>query len=362
MLNLLQVNLIDHHTDRDAIVIEDTDFIRCLHRAFDRRYSRPRQGSIHKRGTALGRGDHRYLATIANCFGCHWVAIVIDFHTHTIWHGNSLGWAIDPDMLTLLEWWTTEYSISKFTVNHLPITHQSDTFSCGLLAWNALANFFLPERFPLIAVEKVAAERLQLFLRISDHHQQHVKATAQTNFDYTCISLHPQASEDTEDSDFDMLESSSDEDGRPSQASATSSQPLSLSNQSDISDDDDDDIMPDTSNLARPTQKIQVESSLHCAVKANHGPLLKFFKPCTRVEYEQNLARDREVFDDDGEREHRMLMNKAAEQDRHIQKKEKARIRQQQHRKVRQENEIMQGIRSPGGRKRKVSCINLRRK
>ena len=182
----------------------------------------------------------------------------------------------------------------------------------------------------------MAAERLQLFLRISDHHQQHIEATAQTDFDYTHISLHLPASEDSEDSedsDFDMLESSSNEDGRPSQANATSSQ-LSLSNETDISDIDDD-IMPDTSNLARPTQKIQVESSLRCAVKANHGPLLKFFKPCTRMEYEQNLARDREVFDDDGERERCILMNKSAEQDRHIQKKEKSQMRQQRHRKVR---------------------------
>jgi hypothetical protein len=260
MLDLLQADLIDHYTDPDAIIIEDTDFIRCLRLAFDRRYTRPGKGGIHKRGTALARGDHRYLATIANCFECHWVAIIIDFRTCTIWHGDSLGWEIDPNILALLEWWTTEHGISKFTANHLPITHQSDTFSCGLLAWNALANFFLPRQFPLIAAEKVAAERLQLFLRISDHHQQHIKLTAQTDFDYAHISLHSQASKDTEDSDFDMLESSFDEDGQPSQ-----------SNQSDISDVDDDDMLPITSNLAGQirgtknatehahTQKIQVE-------------------------------------------------------------------------------------------------------
>jgi hypothetical protein len=216
MLDLLQIDLMNHHADPDAIVIKDTDFIGCLHLAFSGCYTRPGKDSIHKRGTALGRGDHRYLATITNCFECHWVAIIIDFCTHTIWHGDSLDWAIDPDILMLLEWWTAKHSITKFTVDHLPITHQSDTFSCGLLAWNALANFFLPKQFLLIAPEQVAAEQLQLFLHISDHHQQHSNATGQTsNFNYTHISLHPPASKDTQDSDIDILESSSDENEHP---------------------------------------------------------------------------------------------------------------------------------------------------
>jgi hypothetical protein len=99
-----------------------------------------------------------YLGAIVNSHESHWVAIILDFHTHTIWHGDSLGWKMESKLKDTLEWWTFMYTSVHFTHNHLPITRQLDTFSCRLLAWNALCHFFFPELYPLIKSANVALE------------------------------------------------------------------------------------------------------------------------------------------------------------------------------------------------------------
>jgi hypothetical protein len=41
---------------------------------------------------------------IVNCKESHWAAVVLDFHAHIIWHGDSLGWELELKLKSVLDW------------------------------------------------------------------------------------------------------------------------------------------------------------------------------------------------------------------------------------------------------------------
>jgi hypothetical protein len=151
------------------IKIKATEFIGSLATAFSWRRNRACKGYLHSTGQSLATGDTMHLATIMNCQNVHWVMIMIDFPALTIWHGNSLGWRLDLEHKKLLDWWLSEYTINKFTYCNMPITCQSDSFLCGILAWNALLYFFLLEQHPLMHPSNVVAERLWVLLYVCNY-------------------------------------------------------------------------------------------------------------------------------------------------------------------------------------------------
>jgi hypothetical protein len=153
MINLLHQDFIEDHCTE----IMSTYFIPSLEQAFLNWKSR-HKGSLHQLGKSLAKGNQRYIGTIVNSYKTHWVAIILDFGTQTIWHGDSLGWKMEPHTKTVLEWWTFTYTNIRFSHRQMPITHQEDTISCGLLAWNTLAHFFLPACHPLMDTADVATE------------------------------------------------------------------------------------------------------------------------------------------------------------------------------------------------------------
>ena len=87
----------------------------------------------------LATGVYDVFATIVNLNNNHWVSIVVDFKASKILYGDSMGGAIDENVEEILTWWTYHHTGVTFTKIYLPITRQRDGFSCGLLAWNALA-------------------------------------------------------------------------------------------------------------------------------------------------------------------------------------------------------------------------------
>jgi hypothetical protein len=103
---------------------------------------------------------------ISNLNNNHWVAIVLDFGSHVIQYGDSFNLHPSIEALTALKWWTHYHTGTQFEVMLLPMTQQVDRHSCGLLAWNALAHFVLPEKYPLFDGSKMSDEHLQMFLRI----------------------------------------------------------------------------------------------------------------------------------------------------------------------------------------------------
>ena len=129
---------------------------------------------------------------------------------------------MEQEHKSVLEKWLDEYSTHgpRFTYCTLPITQQpnSDDFSCSLLAWNALAHFFLPQQYPLIDAFELTSERLKLLLRICNHQQEEGFVASNKDYSYFATSeiLEDESANNTEpasdtESHSDMCTSSSDE-------------------------------------------------------------------------------------------------------------------------------------------------------
>jgi Ulp1 protease family, C-terminal catalytic domain len=270
-----------------------------------------------------------------NCQNVHWVAIVIDFPALTIWHGDSLGWRLDLEHKKLLDWWFSEYSVNKFMYHDMPITRQSDSFSCGILAWNALSHFFLPEQHPLMHPSNVAAERLQVLLCVCNYQQEEGLTTSNTYYKYICTpSTLPSSGNSDDGSDFHIDTSSSDEGYNTADESSLPSRNSDLPDDgtslcSNVNTASNHLPTPDLSiQLLDPKRKFSVESSICIAVKEKSGPLLSFFKPCTRAKYEADLAREQESPAFKAEQARLESISKKIAQDRIARKWELAQLRQ----------------------------------
>ncbi|KAF8232076.1 hypothetical protein L208DRAFT_1274027 [Tricholoma matsutake] len=108
----------------------------------------------HMEGEKLARGVCHKLGMITNINVNHWVTIVLDFTNHLILYGDSLHQLHHHDLIIELEWWIHHHTGFTFEVKDSPVSHQTDGYSCGLLAWNALVIYFLGKKgYPLIKPE-----------------------------------------------------------------------------------------------------------------------------------------------------------------------------------------------------------------
>ncbi|KAH9955393.1 hypothetical protein BGW80DRAFT_1188781, partial [Lactifluus volemus] len=129
---------------------------------------------LREKGQELATGVLDMLVTIANIGSNHWVAVVIDFKSSNILYGDSMGGTIDDDIEKALTWWIHHHTGKHFTKGYLPITRQRDGYSCGILAWAALARFLFPGTYVPVDAGLLANERLRMFLRVLDHHNENV--------------------------------------------------------------------------------------------------------------------------------------------------------------------------------------------
>jgi hypothetical protein len=129
---------------------------------------------VHGQGEWFVGGTRNQLGMIVNIDGNHWVAVILNFCKGIIWFGDSLGNTIPPDLLAILKWWTHTHTGKCFDVVDLPITRQTNGYSCGLLAWNALVVFFLQGKYNLIHGNEVDDKRLRVLLRVFSRHQDKV--------------------------------------------------------------------------------------------------------------------------------------------------------------------------------------------
>lgn len=121
-------------------------------------------------GNDLKEGLYTQFAFLANLNRNHWVAAILDFPERRIWFGDSLGKAMPKPFGDTLSWWTYLHSGQVFTYHTLPITIQQDSFSCCLLAWKALVDFFFNPDLERQQLIDVAEHRLRIFLRILEVH------------------------------------------------------------------------------------------------------------------------------------------------------------------------------------------------
>ncbi len=124
----------------------------------------------------LTSGRKRYFATIQHVNGNHWVPVVLDFETRSLHYGDSLRMTPDADLMAILDWWTVAHTGQQFKAAKLLTTHQTDSFSCGLLSLNALGHFLDEEQFPLLQNDAatLSAARIDILQQILEIHGNEV--------------------------------------------------------------------------------------------------------------------------------------------------------------------------------------------
>jgi Ulp1 family protease len=179
------LHLLEHELSRsgrsNGIYIADTFFVTRLleiyrHRDRDEHYATAKCNAwLRRRGQELGTGVLEKLVAIVNLNQNHWVSVVIDVPTSRILYGDSLGKPITREIKAVLTWWTNHHTATNFPIHDLAITHQNDSCSCGMLAWNAIAAHVLPETYSLVNSHAIMDERLKILLRVVERHNEKVK-------------------------------------------------------------------------------------------------------------------------------------------------------------------------------------------
>jgi hypothetical protein len=80
----------------------------------------------------------------------HWVALVVDVKDKKICYRDSPGQPIPCCILKAYQWWISQHSPVSFDLVNLPIAHQDDNVSCGIIANDALMVFAMPDTYSLM--------------------------------------------------------------------------------------------------------------------------------------------------------------------------------------------------------------------
>jgi len=87
---------------------------------------------------------------VLNVNNNHWITYVIDFHEEVLLFGNSLGHYPDKSVINVFLAWIKNMSGKDFQSERLTTAIQTDSFSCGMLAVNALEHHMYPQIIPLL--------------------------------------------------------------------------------------------------------------------------------------------------------------------------------------------------------------------
>ncbi|KAJ7056037.1 hypothetical protein C8F01DRAFT_1234071 [Mycena amicta] len=175
LLEILQRDLRMGPTSTD--MLQDTFFTPALITAFHNsdRYSSSRNYSwLRGIGQAFATGDLARFATIANINENHWIALAIDVEQKAIFCGNSILMDVPKRFKEAYTWWLREHLGESFEWKDLPVPQQSDSHSCGILAYRAIAHFLDTVQYPLPrgTAREMAHERLKMLIRVVKRHKQ----------------------------------------------------------------------------------------------------------------------------------------------------------------------------------------------
>jgi hypothetical protein len=184
MLDLLRCDVIREGLSQ-SVEVESIWFLSKLKEGFrdqEKYTSHKSYRWIRGQGQALGTGTRGQLVLIGNVGGNHWISLVMDFAQETVFYGDSLGMKISDSLRGVLDWWTHLHTGRFFDYRDLPITRQQDDYSCGLLAWHALAAFLFKGKYTMVDPSCVAQERLKVLLRVAEKHHEHTVTVQQYCF------------------------------------------------------------------------------------------------------------------------------------------------------------------------------------
>lgn len=184
MLDILQQDLaLDPATI--GVEVENLAFMTFIERGYEAKDTDAYENSNYFArarglGEALSSGERTSVMLMKNLSGTHWVSMVLDFANSRILYGDSFGDKVPAKLIAAVEWWTQHHTGRKFTQGALSITFQKDTYSCGILSFNALAHHADQERYPLVKSDRAREARLEILLDIIDrHHSFAVSDTTQ---------------------------------------------------------------------------------------------------------------------------------------------------------------------------------------
>ncbi|RXW18423.1 hypothetical protein EST38_g7441 [Candolleomyces aberdarensis] len=298
---------------------------------------------VRNYGHRMAVGSIQYLGLILHQGSNHWTAAVIDVESSTIQFGDSLGGGIPQEVKTILLWWTMFHTGKEFNISALPIGEQNDSFSCGVFAWNALATYFLPARYKIATSKTVVAHRIDLLrkmLMIHIANKEDQSGEGMVEEDIRCLSvIQSRAGTSPPTTPYESGVDSPDE---PAENDAGASNALS----------------PPTAKVCKESSIRRALSIAENAENENELPgLLKWMKKATATEHDLQVARDHENLK--ATQEDRELQETLAKITKEEQKREGAKIRKQNERARKKEDEIAHGLRSPGGTKRKIKQMEL---
>lgn len=168
MLDLLKKDL--EEEGQRNIFVENTAFSLLLKAAKTDQENYPIKKHyqwLREKGKALANGENTHLATIVNIEGNHWVAVIIDSQNKVIHFGDSFWHTIPNDLKQVFNWWLGFHMDgTPFSYQPLPVSRQSDTFSCGVLCWDGLRSFLLKSKPRLINPKEALDERIRIYLRL----------------------------------------------------------------------------------------------------------------------------------------------------------------------------------------------------
>ncbi|KAJ7173845.1 hypothetical protein C8R46DRAFT_1032057 [Mycena filopes] len=121
------------------------------------------QRYLKKYTTWFQSPDHTKLHLVLHRPPEHWTACAIDFHAAHIHYGDGLHWERPKGFFTALGSWTAEnFPETKFQVtDNLPCAIQTDSYSCPMIAVNAIAHNVLGD--PLWTAETADTIRMKAF-------------------------------------------------------------------------------------------------------------------------------------------------------------------------------------------------------
>jgi Ulp1 protease family, C-terminal catalytic domain len=106
----------------------------------------------------------------------HWVSLVVDVKSHSILYGDSLNQPMPKKFYDAFTWWMAQHAPRhSFLLKTLPITQQSDSFSCGPLAFHSLKQHVNVTAHLTSGKElDIVNNRLNLFASLAKHISQKV--------------------------------------------------------------------------------------------------------------------------------------------------------------------------------------------
>ena len=98
----------------------------------------------------------------------HWCALLIDVKRRTLHYGDPMGSPPPPELIGVTNWWLGLSFMEEFSYQALPITRQTDSFSCSIFTINALAHYFFPSIPLLLDGPQLLFARIDMLVKTVD--------------------------------------------------------------------------------------------------------------------------------------------------------------------------------------------------